>query len=267
MWNRIRNWANQNPGLLTLIAVILAFIGLFLPSLADRLASISPFLAGILQQYNMVLVWLGGFLLVYALILGFINLRKRLQKIEEKIQFLENRPETLLNESSSSNLSIWSFGGGQWTVDQDGLSVTKSSHGGICKIGASWENYNFIFEFKIINKCAGWIVRAEPDSHYVMVQCNNKQIRPHIYTLKQNQDGTKYLGFQLINEIDHGLSINDWNTIRTEVIGHSIKVWINGTMVWTDPELLKGYKMGTVGFRCSQNEHAIFRNIRVIKKQ
>ena len=26
MWNRIRNWANQNPGLLTLIAVILAFI-------------------------------------------------------------------------------------------------------------------------------------------------------------------------------------------------------------------------------------------------
>jgi hypothetical protein len=215
----------------------------------------------------MILVGIGISLLVLGLALDYMNQRKRLLNIEEKIRVLENRPETLLDEATSSNLSNWSFGRGQWTLDQDGLSVTKSSNGGICKIGASWENYDFIFEFKIINKCAGWIVRAEPDNHYVMVQCNNKQIRPHIYTLKQNPDGTKYLGFRLINEIDHGLSLNEWNTIRTEVIGHSIKVWINGTMVWTAPELLKDYKMGTVGFRCSHDEHAIFRNIRVIKKQ
>jgi hypothetical protein len=69
-----------------------------------------------------------------------MNQRKRIKNIDEKIQVLENLPETLLDEPASANLSNWSFGRGQWTSDQDGLSVTKSSSGGIYKIGATWEN-------------------------------------------------------------------------------------------------------------------------------
>lgn len=51
---------------------------------------------------------------------------------------------------------------GQWTIqDEDTLCVRASDEGGITKVGALWENYDFTFQAKIINKCSGWILRAQ----------------------------------------------------------------------------------------------------------
>jgi hypothetical protein len=266
MLKNIKNWANQNEGLITLIGVILTLGGWLLPELAKwLLSSVAPRLVDIIQRYKILAISIGIILLILALVLELVNQRKRLLKIEEKIQVLENLPEILLDETASANLSNWSYRNDQWTSDQDGLSVTKSGLGGICKIGATWENYEFSFEFRIISQCAGWIVRARDDNHYIMVQCNNKQIRPHIFTIFA-KDGKLQREFQVINEIDHNLSLKEWNKVRTEVIGHGIKVWINETLIWSDSELLKDFAMGTVGFRCSHNEHELFRYIKVVRK-
>jgi hypothetical protein len=267
MLKRIKDWANQNEGFIALVGVVLTLGGLLLPELARvSLSSVAPALVGFIQQYKEIAVWIGVFLLVLAFALVSMNHRKRLLKIEEKIQVLENLPETLLDETASANLNSWSFGSDQWTSDQDGLSVTKSLFGGICKIGATWENYEFTFEFKIMHQCAAWIVRAKSDSHYVMVQCNNKQVRPHSLTIVQMPDGRLGRGFRVIKEVDHNLSLKEWNKARTEVKGRSIKVWINETLIWSDSELLKDFAMGTVGFRCSEDEHALFRCIKVVKR-
>ena len=99
-----------------------------------------------------------------------------------------------------------------------------------------------------------------------MVQCNNKQVRPHIFSITQTPDGRWVRGFQVIKEVDHNLSLKEWNKARTEVKGHSIKVWINETLVWSDSELLKDFAMGTVGFRCSHDEHALFKCVKVVRR-
>lgn len=145
--------------------------------------------------------------------------------------------------------------------------MTGSVFGGICKIGSTWEKYEFTFEFKIINKCAAWIARARSREHYVMIQCNKRQVRPHTLTvIKQPNEAPKRM-FRVVTEIDHGLSLDEWNRVRIEVRGHGIKVWIEEKLVWSDSELLEYFPMGTVGFRCSGDEHALFRNIRVAKRQ
>jgi len=267
MTKRIINWANQNAGFIALVGVVLTLGGLLLPELARvSLSSVAPTLVNFIQQYKEVTVWIGIFLLGLVFASVSMNHRKRLRQIEEKIQVLENLPETLLDETASANLSSWSFGSDQWTSDQDGLSVTKSRYGGICKIGATWENYEFTFEFKIMHQCAAWIVRAKSESQYVMVQCNNKQVRPHTLAVAQMPDGKLGRSFRVIKEVDHNLSLQEWNKTRTVVKGHSIKVWINETLVWSDSELLKDFTMGTVGFRCSHDEHALFRYIKVVRR-
>jgi len=116
-----------------------------------------------------------------------------------------------------------------------------------------------------MHKCAAWIVRATSENQFVMIQCNAKQLRPHTFTIVQMPDGKLRRGFQVIKEADHNLSLKEWNKVRTEVKGHSIKVWINETLVWSDSELLKDFAMGTVGFRCSHDEHALFRHIKVVR--
>jgi hypothetical protein len=196
-----------------------------------------------------------------------VNHRRRLFAVEEKIQILESLPETLLDEAASANLNNWSYGREGWTSDQDGLSVTNSRFGGICKIGgATWENYELTFRFKIIHQCAAWIVRAMSNGHYVMMQCNNRQLRPHTLTTIRQPDGSQAREFRVLKEIDHNLSLTEWNDVRTEVKGHSIKVWINEKLVWQDAELLREFPMGTVGFRCSRDEHALFKGIKVVKR-
>ena len=270
MLKRLLDWANRNRGFVALIGAVIAGIGHFGPWIIQAVSSfvgIAPQLVDFFHQYGVVVVWTGLFLVGIAFALRFLSYGRRLSAVEEKLRILETLPEILLDKTASADLSNWSFGNDQWSSDQDGLSVTRSFFGGICRIGSTWENYEFIFEFKIISKCAAWIVRATSREHYVMIQCSNRQIRPHILTvIKQPNEPTKPK-FRVVTEIDHRLSLAEWNKVRTEVRGRSIKVWIGENLVWSDSELLKDFPMGTVGFRCASDEHALFRNVRVAKRQ
>jgi hypothetical protein len=267
MFKRIRNWANRNEGLIGLIGLVFTIIGLVGPWLTGvLLSSAAPAIVDLFQRYSKIAVWMGLLLLMVAFVLVSSNLRRRVSKVEDQLRILENLPETLLDEITSANLSNWSYGSDQWTSDQDGLSVTDSLFGGICKIGTTWENYEFAFEFKIMHQCAAWIVRASSGGHYVMIQCNSDQVRPHVLTTRRGADNRVARVFQVVKEVEHGLSLSEWNRARTEVLGHGIKVWINDRLVFSDSELLESFPMGTVGFRAAEDEHVLFRSIKVTKK-
>lgn len=50
---------------------------------------------------------------------------------------------------------------GDWKIIEDGiLAVRNSDVGGITNVGSGWENYDFEFETRIINKFSTWIIRA-----------------------------------------------------------------------------------------------------------
>lgn len=238
--------------------MLIAAIGLTSPWLIQALSSVidvTPKTLSFLQRYRGAAIWFGFLLFSLASVRVFSVLKKRLSRFEERLQIVETLPEVLLSETLAANLSRWSFNG-QWSLEDGVISVTNERFAGICKIGASWENYIFSFEFNIMHKAAGWIVRAKSPMKYVMIQCDNKQIRPHLF---------RPIVSRLVKEVAHNISLDEWNKVKTEVQGHSIKVHINETLVFSDSDLLADFPMGTVGFRCWGDEHALFRKIKVVK--
>jgi hypothetical protein len=284
---QIRDWANRNEGVIALIGVALAIVSPILQRIAPRVPSAVQFLGLFFQRYGPALTWIGAAIAGLALWSASRSHSRRLdiaekhlqalerasgsslQEVHERVTVLESRPKLLLDETIASSLSIWSYGPGQWRLHQDGLSVTNSTAGGICRIGTGWEDYVFSFDFKILNKCAAWIVRASSrdfrPTSYVMIQCTSDQIRPHKHFTTETDDGTLKDLFTPVDEIDHDLPRGEWHTARTQVIGNGIKVWINDEEVWKDPQVLANFPKGTVGFRQWGHEHALFRAIRVEK--
>jgi len=58
--------------------------------------------------------------------------------------------------------------------------ITNSNVGYLYPKTLLWDDYVFEFDFKIIKNTCGWIVRAQNLSNYVMLQCTDKGINPHI---------------------------------------------------------------------------------------
>ena len=151
---------------------------------------------------------------------------QKIIRLEEKLDVLENRPDILLDPLTASNLSNWKPNG-EWSIEEDGiLSVTNTRWGGFYKIGSTWENYIFEFEFKIINKCAGWIVRYDAGllGGMLMIQCQNDKLRPHSRFSMRD--------FKVINEIPLSEELKEWNKGSTEVKGDTVKVFINNALIW-----------------------------------
>ena len=259
MQDRLRSWTdwmrttvNQHPGCVVDLASLIV----------GSLISLISLVIGLGQLFDVAIVFqyarnaFSIACVVLAMVVG-------LALVSFGLSRLKAEPKILLNRRTAARLQNWSPNE-HWMSHEGALSVTGSMFGGICKIGQRWEDYEFSFEFKIINKFAGWIVRAESCDHHIMIQCDESHMCPHKRMTFRQADGPQY---QLIQEIPLRYSLSEWNKARTEVIGHSVKVWIEGHLVWLDSALLKQFEFGTVGFRCADNEHALFRNVQVVKKQ
>lgn len=264
---RLKAWANQNEGFVSLIGVVIGTAGLILTCLGLGLSqylAVAPRIFTLFEQWGVIILAGGLLLALFGLHLTTRKHRQTLNQVEEKLRILENLPDILLDETAAGNLSNWDTDGGQWASDQEGLSVKNSLLGGICKIGSTWENYELTFDFRIIQHCAAWFVRAKP-LRRMMIQCTGESVRPHILFLLPTKEGEKGLRWTLLAEIEHGLVLKEWNSARTEVVGHGIKVRINDKLVWSDSQVLKDYPMGSVGFRCARDEHALFKHIKVTR--
>jgi hypothetical protein len=123
MLTRIRNWANQNEGFLALIGLVMMLIGWVARPIASLWdPSSAPVLLGLVARFREVIVGAGLSTLLLAFFLVSMSHRKRLSALEDRLRVLENRPDILLDEATAADLSNWSFGDGQWTSDQDGLT-------------------------------------------------------------------------------------------------------------------------------------------------
>lgn len=195
-------------------------------------------------------------------------------------------------------LDKWGFGREGWKIEREGkdhiLSVSESGDGGITNRGFSWSDYQFSFYSKIINKNVGWIVRAESRNKYLMIQLNledvkNPKLRFHLrlpHSARRNYD---WIVTQ-VDELHHLKKIKKLNWIKVKIIvlGSNIDVYLNNEhashyfvadpITWKEDYEIAGnksepevgsylatinYGAGKVGFRCSQDEHAHFKEVRV----
>lgn len=207
-------------------------------------------------------------------------------------------------DSFRRGLSKWEFGGEGWKIEHEErkpyLSVSQSSDGGITKKGFNWSDYEFVFDMKMINKNAGWIIRAENRNKYLMIQLNmedleNQKLRLHLrippLRIPHLEKSYEWLVIQEdIISLDKPLRFLDWFKVRIVVFGSNIDVYLNGEHAahyfipdpirWQENYRFQGedkktgiaagtyiastsYPSGKIGFRCSGNEHAHFRAVKV----
>jgi len=167
---------------------------------------------------------------------------------------------------------------GEWTIQEKGtLCVRGADEGGITKVGALWENYDFSFKAKIVNKKSGWIVRAHDLNNYYMFQCETDILTPHqrvaqpVFQQKANPDQvgtptfelTGYnVGWRILPARSHNLHLNDWFNVKITTRGSSVEIRINDSLVFHDNNFIT-IPMGRVGFRCWGDEESHFKNVRV----
>ena len=184
--------------------------------------------------------------------------------------------------------SYWSgIGKFNYVINENCYEITDSYVGYIYLPVLSWSDYVFEFNFKIINNCIAWIVRANNLSNYLMFQCDLSGINPHIringeWIIKKHFYKDTNLTF------DDNLSPDTWYKAKIVCEKRNIRMVIyhkNAIIFdrhWSIPsQLLISYKkspdpknrelinfiqnidfdFGAIGFRDNGNERGLFKNI------
>lgn len=171
------------------------------------------------------------------------------------------------------------------------FEITESGVGYIFPKTLIWDDYIFAFDFKIINKCLAWIVRANNLSNYIMLQCNFDGVNPHIrldgqWIVKSHDDADVNLSF------DEKLSPDTWyraiiicekRNIRISVYDKNKPIfdrhWVLPDQMIAlyptsldpkDPKPIRivqniDFDLGAVGFRNDSDEKGLIKNIYVEK--
>ena len=101
---RIRNWVQDNQGLLVLAGVIITAIGVFGPWVAKTMAlflNITPKIILFTQRYNEIAIGIGIALIGLFLVQLILSNKRRISILGERLEILETRPTFLLDESTS----------------------------------------------------------------------------------------------------------------------------------------------------------------------
>lgn len=193
------------------------------------------------------------------------------------------------------------FGKGNFNYDRtnkcfaiEGISTGKDAYElesvYIYKNCLSWSDYEFNFDFKILNSCAGIVIRAIDLSNFIMLQINKKGIRPHI---KINEYWAIFEAEPTNLKFNKELSPDEWhrcvincerNTVYVKLLCKDILLFDRS---WNIPSRLHIIKKldnkektkkiivppwipinlynGSIGFRNSRYEKALIRDI-IIKE-
>jgi hypothetical protein len=240
------------------ILALLGWVANCIPSARAQLASCIEIASDFVTAHTQLLQWLFMAATV-ILLLSYV------QKLRRHLKDLQNQAFIVLDKSASSNISNWDYIGG-WSANEGILDITNSDNGGLLKWGTEWKDYDFNFDFKIVDAYAAWIVRAQGHRRYVMLQCDGNLIRPHTRTATIDPHDPERGRFEVLDNHPHGISLKEWNEVKTQVRENLIQIFINDQLAFEHPTLLQDFASGTVGFRCSGPEHALFKNIKVIQK-
>jgi hypothetical protein len=176
----------------------------------------------------------------------------------------------------------------EYTRTENCFLITNSDPGYIYSKCLIWSDYKFSFEFKIIKKCLGAILRAVNLSNYVMLQITPSGIRPHI----RINGGWKWWECSEVNlDFENRLSSDKWYTclFSCEKGSINIKLFDGKNKIfdreWNIPQgsLVFQFKKdeqdlspinipfpinleyGSIGFRNWDDEKALIKNILIEK--
>lgn len=252
---------------------------LFHNYLYDILATIFAILFAIITRYTVTdSNKQFGCQVIILLIFFFIILWARLRDRDLVVSMLQ----------SEVDKHHW-LGNGKFEYDriQQAFVITKSRSGFIHAKCLLWSDYIFEFEFKIVNRCLGVIVRASDLSNYIMLQIRPDCIFPHIKALG---------GWQIISANDAKLTFDesisgdlwskciitcDKDKIRIQIIQKNFQIdrkwdipvkseFFNFEEVQKSGDFKKfqfpiSHEYGSIGFRNIADEKALVKFVNVQK--
>jgi len=168
------------------------------------------------------------------------------------------------------------------------FEITDAGSGYIYSDCLTWSDYQFEFDFKIINRCLGSIIRAVNLANYAMLQITPNGIRPHI---RINSGWKVWEAKQAQLEFSNNLSLDQWYTCKINCVRESINIRLydNGKEIfnrsWRLPQGVISFSFkkdeedvsplqipfsinleyGSVGFRNWNREKAFIKNVLVKK--
>ena len=143
-----------------------------------------------------------------------------------------------------------------WSISNGALEATGGEEV-LINTGKNWTNYSFETDIKILNTCAGLVFRATDGNNYYMWQFNpgTLGLRPH-----KKVGGTfSVIGNNIV--LPTPLILNQVYHIKIEVNGNTIKTYIADVLASTITD--NTFSKGTIGYRESALEHAVFDNVKV----
>ncbi len=272
MLARLGKWWGWIVGFIAAVASILAVLDFFLKW-------------GILAWFAKVVRDFANLLIINWVAVVFVVFAFALLVFWRKLYVLEDYVAIGFKDDFKRDLRNWNYTG-SWMIVPGGdeLSVTDSHIGGITNVGHLWTDYSFEFTAVIVNDRIGWIVRAQDQFNYYMIQLTPSLVRPHLLI------GGNWV---VLAEVQHAMQINlnEPMRIRTEVRGSEIRVYVNDREVYYDGRLFSmkflqvgpaatggqlqvgqlqanavivpAFTTGRVGFRLANQEHGRFSRCRV----
>jgi hypothetical protein len=241
-----------------IITGVLTILGVFLDLFELGKEGIFPWIIN-----NFIYFWLSSITLFLTLLAIWI------------IKFKNRFIGTFKDNFDSDFRKNWDYIGPWRTTEENFLVVTGSDEGGITKQGAFWENYNYSFKCKILNRCIGVIIRAQDLNNYYMFQICKDKIIPHRRTSVPVIEDTENMDKKSINvsyrvgwvimeekSIEHGQDLNNWFSCTIITKGESLVIKLNDEIVYQEESFLK-IPYGKVGFRNWYKEKALISKVRV----
>lgn len=180
------------------------------------------------------------------------------------------------------------YGNFDHSRSEKAFSLTQADPGYVHSRCLLWADYKVTFDFKIVDRCLGVIVRAVDLANYVMLQITPTGIRPHI---RINGGWKVWEASDVKLDFEHPLSLDRW--YRCEIFCENdniaVRLYHDRQMIlnrnWSIPKgsLIFSFKTteedlspvnipfsisleyGSIGFRNSGPEKALIRNILILK--
>ncbi len=141
-------------------------------------------------------------------------------------------------------------------------SLTTLMEGMLLAGSSAWVDYVFECEFQLVNLAAGFFVRADAwGTTGLMMQIGPRRLRRHqmLHSSYSDQRDRRITEQPLPLRV----KLYEWHSVRFEVLGGTLRTWINDDLVdeWTG--FLPLYASGKVGFRLWGREFTLYKNPRV----
>lgn len=156
-----------------------------------------------------------------------------------------------------------------WSIQNGALSA-QGGNSGLLGFGYNWTDYTMTFSTEITANQSGWIVRDQSanNNYLLILDANNDTVGPQNALQQVVSNGSNsYVSLTSVT-LAQTLLPNTWHTVKTVVQGTTVTTYLDNSLVasfnsTSFPSGTPSYANGTVGFRESTGEAALYQNLQV----